>query len=252
MSESIPSETDSHASDGDDGPSDGRGPERADGGVVEPTEGPNDVADSTERTDGILGDERVGPVTEESPPSDSAADVRVCWLDDDDAETLINSLSSETARSILTTLYDRHSTASELAETVDTSVQNVRHHLDNLREAGLAEVAGTRYSVKGREMDVYAPADDRLVVAVGREDDRSSFLDTLRSLLGAVGVLLAGSVFVQWTFGFQSAAGAPRVPDATGGTAVGPTVGGLPPGLTFLAGGLLVVATVLAVGYLRQ
>lgn len=252
MSEPIPSETDSHVGDDGDGESDGRGPERADGGIVESGDGPNGVVDGAERQSGVLGDERVAPVTETPGAGDSESDVRVCWLDDDNAETLINSLSSQTARSILTALHGGHSTASELAEEVDTSVQNVRHHLDNLREAGLAEIAGTRYSVKGREMDVYAPADDRLVVAVGREDDRSSFLDSLRSLLGAVGVLLAGSLFVQWAFGFQSATGAPRVPDATGGTAVGPTVGGVSPGLAFFAGGLLVVATVLTIGYLRE
>ncbi|MFB6176954.1 MAG: ArsR/SmtB family transcription factor, partial [Halobaculum sp.] len=216
MSESIPSDTDSHAGDGDGqsgdgggsdagddgagrsgdreaGQSGGRGLERTDGGVVGSNDRRNGVAEGADRPDGVLGDERVAPVTDDGGSTDPESEVRVCWLDDEDAETLINSLSSDTARSILTALHGGHSTASELAEEVDTSVQNVRHHLDNLREAGLAEVAGTRYSVKGREMDVYAPADDRLVVAVGREDDRSSFLDSLRSLLGAVGALLVGS-----------------------------------------------------------
>jgi DNA-binding transcriptional ArsR family regulator len=245
MSESIPSDTDARGSDDRGSESGDRGVERTDGGVVGRADGPGQ----------LLGDERVAPVSEEPSQERSDGDVRVCWLDDDNAETLINSLSSETARSILTALYEQHSTASELADEVDTSVQNVRHHLDNLQDAGLAEVAGTRYSVKGREMDVYAPSDDQLVVAVGREDDRSSFLDSLRSLLGAVGALVVGSVLVQWSFGAtNTAAGAPRIPDSTGGTIAPATssVVGLPPGLAFFAGGVLVLATVLAVTYLRE
>ncbi len=95
-------------------------------------------------------------------------ELRVLSLTDDDAERLIGSVSSETARSILAALEERPATASELADSVSTSLQNVRHHLGNLQEAGLVEVAGTRYSVKGREMKVYAPSQDSLVV-VGSE-----------------------------------------------------------------------------------
>ena len=79
---------------------------------------------------------------------------RLLWLDDEEVEPLIGSLSSATARSLLTALHEEPRTASELAEVVDTSLQNVRHHVGNLQDADLVEVAETRYSVKGRERKV--------------------------------------------------------------------------------------------------
>ncbi|SDX53413.1 ArsR/SmtB family transcription factor [Halobellus clavatus] len=106
-------------------------------------------------------------------------DVRVLPIEDEEAARLLNCLSSDTARSTLSALHDDASTASELADAVGTSLQNVRHHLQNLRDADLVRVVGTRYSVKGREMNVYAPTRESLVVCVGdpsttdgRPDDR--------------------------------------------------------------------------------
>lgn len=184
------------------------------------------------------------------PVHQSDGDLRVLWLDDEESEQLINSLSSETARSLLTALHDSPATASELSETVDTSLQNIRHHLTNLQDAGLVQVADTRYSVKGREMNVYAPTDDSLVVCVGREDDRSTFLDSLKRLLGTVALLGLTSLLVQFAFGtgvvdLGGPSTAPRVGDSVGGAA-GPLLGLLPPGAAFLAGGLLVLAVVIA------
>jgi DNA-binding transcriptional ArsR family regulator len=177
-------------------------------------------------------------------------DLKVLWLDDEDADTLINSLSSETARSILTALHGSPSTASELSDAVDTSLQNVRHHLGKLQSAGLVEVTDTRYSVKGREMNVYAPASDSLVVAIGREEDRDGFLDSLRRIVGAVAALVAASLAVQFAFGagvvdLGGPATAPRVADSVGG-GTAPILGLLPPGVAFLAGGALVLALLFA------
>ncbi|WP_049987681.1 ArsR/SmtB family transcription factor [Halobellus rufus] len=112
------------------------------------------------------------PAEAESHVADETdGDVRVLSLDDPDAARLISCLSAGNSRSILSALQDDPATASELAEAVDTSLQNVRHHLGNLREAGLVRDIGTRYSVKGREMTVYAPAPESVVVCVGGGDD---------------------------------------------------------------------------------
>ncbi|RLM59481.1 ArsR family transcriptional regulator [Halobellus sp. Atlit-31R] len=107
--------------------------------------------------------------TESRPVDGDGSDVRVLPLDDDEAAQLINCLASDTARSTFSALQEDAATASELADAVGTSLQNVRHHLDNLRDASLVRVVGTRYSVKGREMKVYAPTRDSLVVCVGGE-----------------------------------------------------------------------------------
>jgi hypothetical protein len=103
-------------------------------------------------------------------------------------------------------------------------------------------------------MNVYAPTDDSLVVCVGREDDRSSFLDSLKRLVGTVGLLGLLAAVVQLTFGagvvdLGGPGTTPRIGDAVGGTE--PIFGLLPPGVAFLAGGLVVLA-VLGVWELRR
>jgi DNA-binding transcriptional ArsR family regulator len=180
-------------------------------------------------------------------------ELRVLSLTDDDADDLIGSISSETARSILTALEDRPATASELADTVSTSLQNVRHHLGNLEEAGLIEVADTRYSVKGREMKVYAPTQDSLVVCVGSDKNKERFLDSLSRFVGLFALLAVSAVAVQRAFGagvvdLGGPGTAPRVGDSVG-SATGPLLGLVPPGVAFLAGGLLTVAVLVAWNY---
>ena len=82
----------------------------------------------------------------------------------DDAGRIFEVLSSATARRILGAVYESPAPPSEIAAAVDTTVQNVGYHLDRLESAGLVGVVETRYSEKGVEMDVYAPAHAPLVI----------------------------------------------------------------------------------------
>jgi DNA-binding transcriptional ArsR family regulator len=182
--------------------------------------------------------------------ADDDGELRVLSLEDEGAQELIASLSSDTARSIYSALHDEPSTASELSETVSTSLQNVRHHLSNLAEAELVEVAGTRYSCKGREMKVYAPTGDSLVVCVGSEADSERLMDSLGGIVGVVAVLGVVAALVQRLFGagvvdLGGPGTAPRVGDSVG-SATGPMLGLIQPGVAVLLGGLLVVALVVA------
>ncbi|WP_058364998.1 ArsR/SmtB family transcription factor [Haloparvum sedimenti] len=126
-----------------------------------------------------------------SPPDLSLGDrdPRVVGVEDEDADELIAALSSETARNALTALHDQPATTSELADELDTSLQNVQYHLGNLREADLVEVVDTVYSEKGREMSVYAPADEPLVLFAGRSTDSGGLKTALKRLLGGYGIL---------------------------------------------------------------
>jgi DNA-binding transcriptional ArsR family regulator len=167
------------------------------------------------------------------------------WLDGEDTGELLSSLSSDTARAILTSLHEDPATASEVAGRVDTSLQNARHHLTNLQEAGLVRVADTRYSQKGREMNVYAPSEEPLVVFVGNEERKTSFLDSLKGLVAAVGLLGFASYLVQQlvvTDAVQSEV-FPRMADGASGIAGGTLV--VPPGLVFFAGGVLALGLTL-------
>ena len=114
---------------------------------------------------------------------------RVVDLDNSESESIFSTLSSTVARSILTELYRGPATQSELASRVDTSIQNASYHLDNLVEAGLAEVIDQWYSEKGRRMDVYAPAGDPLVLIVGTQPEAGEASQTVSDQLPSEPVL---------------------------------------------------------------
>jgi DNA-binding transcriptional ArsR family regulator len=194
---------------------------------------------------------------------------RVLGIREEAADEVFEALSSRTAREILAALYEDPDTASSLADRVDTSLQNATYHLENLSDADLVEVADTWYSEQGREMKVYAPASESLVVFAADESSKPSLKQRLLRVLGAVGVLGVASVVVQRLFGSETSASQYSV--SGGGDAVETTTEtssdvslmsqdaetttvaaestaqALPPGLLFFAGGLLVLT--LALGY---
>ncbi|WP_424007634.1 ArsR/SmtB family transcription factor [Haloferax denitrificans] len=170
------------------------------------------------------------PSTPDDPDDDRGdRDPKVIGLDSDEADDLLGALSSSTARSVLASLHESPATPSDLAAEVDTSLQNVQYHLGNLSEADLIEVADTRYSEKGREMNVYAPADRALVVVAGREDETKGLKGALTRLIGGVGVLGIGAAVVNrlartgsvLPFGFGASGGA----DGAGGSEAGQSGG---------------------------
>jgi DNA-binding transcriptional ArsR family regulator len=81
-----------------------------------------------------------------------------------EAGPVLDSLTSETAQAILVELSDEPATPGVVADRVDTSLQNVSYHLSRLEAVDLVTVVGTRYSEKGREMNVYAAAVSSLVI----------------------------------------------------------------------------------------
>jgi DNA-binding transcriptional ArsR family regulator len=135
--------------------------------------------------------------TRPDPPSEEDKEPRVVGLDSDEVSDLLSAISSETARTMLSALHDEPATPSELADRVDTSIQNAQYHLGKLEDADLIEPGGTAYSEKGREMTVYTPADRALVVVAGGEDDTSGLQSVLAQLLGGLGVVALGSVVVE-------------------------------------------------------
>ncbi|GAB7008516.1 ArsR/SmtB family transcription factor [Halorubrum trueperi] len=130
---------------------------------------------------------RLLPSLPDATPDDR--EPRVVGVDDEDADDLIAALGSETAREILTRLHDEPATKSELATDVDTSLQNVQYHLSKLDGADLVDVVDTTYSEKGREMDVYAAADEPLVLFAGGSEKSHGIKTALMRLLGGYGLI---------------------------------------------------------------
>ncbi len=139
---------------------------------------------------------RLLPLRSEPEGPDSGP--RVLDLDDAETDEVFSALSSDTARDIYRAIHEEPSPPSDIADRIDSSIQNVRYHLENLEEAGLVEVVDTWYSSRGNEMSVYAPASEALVLAAD-EDHASRLRTALSRLLGGVVILAMASLAVQQT-----------------------------------------------------
>ena len=95
--------------------------------------------------------------TEESQP-------RTIEFGTDTFADVLDALGSDTARSILRSVQTEPRTASEIADRVDTSIQNASYHLRTLTDVGLVRVVDTVYSEKGCEMNLYYAVDTALLL----------------------------------------------------------------------------------------
>jgi DNA-binding transcriptional ArsR family regulator len=170
------------------------------------------------------------------------------------ADEVFDALSTETRRRIYRGLFAEPQTTSELADSLDTSIQNVQYHLETLKSAGLVEAADTIYSPKGNEMAVFAPANDPIVF-VGSEEHATRLEASLPQILTGLGLIGIASLLVQWvgnqfiTFSPESGGGlSPASPESSishHGQPVrrlGEHAVVLEPGLVFFVGMLLVAA----------
>jgi DNA-binding transcriptional ArsR family regulator len=213
-------------------------------------------------------------------PAIPDAEPRVIGVDSEDADDVLSALSAETARKLLTELNREPAPPGELANRVDTSLQNAQYHLKKLKKAGAVEIVDTAYSEKGREMDVYAPANQPLVICAGDERETTGLRAALANFLGGLAVVALASLFVQQVFG-ASPFGEPAVRSGSADTAgqdpsfyvengtivdggvtesavdaavqgsTAAATGGLSPGLAFFAGGAFVLVALVAIWYVR-
>lgn len=202
---------------------------------------------------------RLLPLRSESPPKPKDG-ARIVDVEEQAADGVFEALSANTTRAVLTAVYDEPGTATEIAERVDTSLQNAKYHIEKLQDVDLIEIADTWYSEQGNEMKVYAPTNESIVLVAGDEQTQSTIRESLVRLLGAVGALAVGSVvvdrlvrlpgqyqtFTTSTENVESTAPSPLVPTVELG-------GWLTPGLLFFLGGAFaLLAVVVAVMVLRN
>lgn len=131
------------------------------------------------------------------PPVETTAttDLQTLRFSDDRAEEVFSTLSSNTTRDVLSELYAGPKTASELSDSIDTSIQNTKYHLDKLLDADLVTITDTWYSESGNEMKVYAPS-HRAIVLYETDDETKPVRDALSRLFGAVVLLAIGRLII--------------------------------------------------------
>lgn len=177
---------------------------------------------------------------------------RVLAMTDTESDDVLAALSSETGRRTLRALYREPRTPSEVADAVDTSLQNVHYHLTNLLDADLVEPVDSVYSEKGNEMTVYGPSSDPLVFVSDADDvprlERSFGQFVNATVAIALGVLALLSLVVQWGAETLVASGAGTIAQPAG-TGTQPTFAPgsvqwlvfevLEPGFVFFASAIL-------------
>ncbi len=173
---------------------------------------------------------------------------RVLEVDDEDADAAFDALASETARRVLSALYEEPRTPSAVQEAVGTSLQNVHYHLDNLETAGLIEPAGTGYSETGTEVTVYAPSSEAVVLFAGDSDDASRLRDRLAGLFGLALVVGVGTAVFAAATDWLAADSTETEDVATRSTEAASEAAGeaaaVDPVVAFLLGGCVVAAVV--------
>lgn len=106
---------------------------------------------------------------------------KVVVVDENEQTDSLDAVTSETAQEILSVLSENPNTVSNIADEIDSSVQNVAYHLNRLDEGGIITPVQTWYSEKGKPMTVYGLASDELVVRFRSERSKSGDSNTRAS-----------------------------------------------------------------------
>jgi DNA-binding transcriptional ArsR family regulator len=120
-----------------------------------------------------------------------AENILVLEPGDERAQKIAKAMASQTANDILHHLGEGQTSLADIAERLGLPMNTAKYHLENLVDAGLVTVAETRYSVKGREVKMYALTNQLLIVAPRQSPVRSLILK-YASLFGIVALATIG------------------------------------------------------------
>lgn len=178
------------------------------------------------------------PIRRDTSPT--VDDVLVLEPTDARSESVLQSVSSETALEVLDAISRDPTPASEIADDVGTSIQNVEYHLGNLKEAGLVSCVDVWYSETGTEMDVYAPTQKAVVLLTGPDEKTIPVREAVTSAgVALLVVALLSRVIAAWTTNpFRGYQGVVEIDPGM--------LAYLRPGVVFLAGGIAALATTAA------
>jgi DNA-binding transcriptional ArsR family regulator len=111
---------------------------------------------------------------------------------DERAQKISKAMASQTASDILQLLAEGQKSLTEITDRLDIPLTTAKYHIENLLEAGLITVTETKYSVKGREIKIYAVTNQLLIVAPRQSNVRSLLL----KYASLFGIVLFGSLVI--------------------------------------------------------
>ena len=115
----------------------------------------------------------------------------------EESKLITQTIANDTARQILELLADSAMSTSAIAKKLDIPLTTAQYNVEKLIEAGLVIVEKTKYSEKGREVKLYAPA-KRVIVLVPRNTGSQAIMDALRKYLVLLPIAAVLAVFVEF------------------------------------------------------
>jgi DNA-binding transcriptional ArsR family regulator len=134
---------------------------------------------------------------------------------DERTQKISKAMASQTASDILQLLADNKKSLTEITDRLAIPLTTAKYHIENLLDAGLITVAETKYSVKGREIKIYAVTNQLLIVAPRQSNVRSLLLKyaTLFGIVafGSLAISLLFPILEQGIMTDTRMNGAPRL-----------------------------------------
>jgi len=115
----------------------------------------------------------------------------------EESKLITQTIANDTARQILELLADAPMSTSAIAKKLDIPLTTAQYNVEKLIEAGLVIVEKTKYSEKGREVKLYAPA-KRMIVLVPRNTPSQAIMDALKKYLVLVPIAAAIAIFIEF------------------------------------------------------
>lgn len=115
----------------------------------------------------------------------------------EESKAITQTISNDTAMRILDLLAETPLSTSAIAKKLEIPLTTAQYNMEKLIEAGLAKVDKTKYSEKGREVKLYAPA-RRFIVIVPEKTTGQAVIEALKKYLVLVPVALVASVIVEY------------------------------------------------------
>jgi predicted transcriptional regulator len=115
----------------------------------------------------------------------------------EESKAITQTISNDTAMRILDLLAETALSTSAIAKRLDIPLTTAQYNVEKLIEAGLAKVEKTKYSEKGREVKLYAPA-RRFIVLVPEKTTGQAVIEALKKYLVLIPIVLVASVAVEY------------------------------------------------------
>ncbi|HEY3422801.1 MAG TPA: helix-turn-helix domain-containing protein [Methanocellaceae archaeon] len=115
----------------------------------------------------------------------------------EESKAITQTISNDTAMRILDLLAETPLSTSAIAKRLDIPLTTAQYNMEKLIEAGLAKVDKTKYSEKGREVKMYAPA-RRFIVIVPEKTTGQAVIEALKKYLVMIPIALVASIVVEY------------------------------------------------------